>query len=74
VAFHVGSSVAHRPKFLPQNAKVAPEKSQRQRKSAAQFPADLQNFLGNLAENIWPELATLVSSVVVGRERKECIA
>jgi hypothetical protein len=34
------ASVANRPKFLPQNAKVAPEKSLRPRKSAAQFYAD----------------------------------
>jgi hypothetical protein len=34
------SSVANRPKFLPQNPKVAPEKSQRPRKSVAEFYAD----------------------------------
>jgi hypothetical protein len=33
----MGHSVANRPKFLPQNTKVAPEKSQRPRKSAAEF-------------------------------------
>jgi hypothetical protein len=35
------TSVANRPKFLPQTAKVAPQKSQRPRKSAAKFSADL---------------------------------
>jgi hypothetical protein len=30
-----------RAKFLPENAKAAPEKSQRSRKSAAEFSADL---------------------------------
>jgi hypothetical protein len=34
-------SVANWPKFLPQNAKVAPEKTQRPKKSAAEFSADL---------------------------------
>jgi hypothetical protein len=34
-------SVANRPKFLPQNAKVAPEKHQRPKKSAAEFYVDL---------------------------------
>jgi hypothetical protein len=33
-------SVANRPKFRSQNAKMAPEKSQRPRKSAAEFYAD----------------------------------
>jgi hypothetical protein len=35
------SSVANPPKFLPQNVKVAPEKYQRSRKSAAEFYAKL---------------------------------
>jgi hypothetical protein len=35
------SSVADRPKFQPQNTKVAPEKSLRPRKSAAEFSAEL---------------------------------
>jgi hypothetical protein len=35
------ASVANRPKFLPQNAKMAPEKYQRPKKSAAEFSADL---------------------------------
>jgi hypothetical protein len=34
-------SVANRPKFLPENAKVAPEKYQRAKKSAVEFSADL---------------------------------
>jgi hypothetical protein len=34
-------SVANRPKFLPQNANVAPEKAQRPRKSAAELSAGL---------------------------------
>jgi hypothetical protein len=34
-------SVANRPKFLPQNTKVAPEKSQRPRKSEVEFSAEL---------------------------------
>jgi hypothetical protein len=34
-------SVANRPKILPQNAKVGPKKSQRPKKSAAEFSADL---------------------------------
>jgi hypothetical protein len=36
------SSVANWPKFLQQNAKVAPEKYQRQRKSAVEFYADFR--------------------------------
>jgi hypothetical protein len=38
--YHTATSVANRPKFLPQNTKVAPEKSQRPRKSAAKFYAE----------------------------------
>jgi hypothetical protein len=34
-------SIVNRPKFLPQNAKVAPEKSHRPRTFAAEFSADL---------------------------------
>jgi hypothetical protein len=40
-ADHAVRSVANRPKFLPQNAKGAPEKYQRPKKTAAEFSADL---------------------------------
>jgi hypothetical protein len=36
----LGFSVSNRPKFLPQNTKVAQEKSQRPRKSPAEFYAE----------------------------------
>jgi hypothetical protein len=54
-------SVANRPRFRPQNAKVDPGKSQRPRKSAAEFSADLPkngrtgvDQPGSVAK--WPDL------------------
>jgi hypothetical protein len=44
ITFSSSCSVANRPKFLPQNAKVAPQKSQRPRKSAAEFYSELQKM------------------------------
>jgi hypothetical protein len=37
---HKKISVANQPKFRPQNAKVAPEKTQRPRKSVTKFSVD----------------------------------
>jgi hypothetical protein len=43
-------SVANWQKFRPQNTKVAPQKSQRPEKSAAEFSADIENNGRKVAE------------------------
>jgi hypothetical protein len=43
-------SVANRPKFRPKNTKVAPEKSQRPAKSAAELSADFTKYAWKRAE------------------------